>query len=154
MNDASRTSRRRILLGLAAGGLALATKQARAQSHDGAVILISARNPTQSLSYADVQKLFLGQNAFWHGVVPVKVLLRPDTSPAAISFYDPILKMSVQAFRKYWDELQLAGRGVTPRTIGGVEELAKTITQTPGAIGWALSSEAWKIDGVKLLQVK
>lgn len=154
-----KSSRRSFLTAMGATGVSIAAsaalaRPAFAQAHDAAVILVNARNPTQTLSQAEVQKLFLGQNAFWHGVVPVKVLVRPDGSPAAQGFYEPILKMTAQAFRKYWDELQLAGRGVAPRSVGSVEELAKTIAQTPGAIGWGLTSEAWKIDGVKLIQVK
>jgi ABC-type phosphate transport system substrate-binding protein len=146
-------------LGLAAFALALAAGvwpgvgPAQAQSDDAVVILLNARNPTQSLSKGDLNKIFMGQTAFWHGVVPVKVLLRPDGSQAAKVFYDKVLSTTPQAFRKHWDELQLAGRGVAPRVLGSVEELAQAIAQAPGSIGFALASEAWGLNGNKAIKV-
>lgn len=126
------------------------------QADEGVVVLLNARNPTQSLSNTDLSKLFLGQTAFWHGVVPVKVLLRPDGSIAAKTFYDAILGMSPQAFRKHWDEVQLSGRGVAPKVMASPDEVAAAVAQLPGGIGYALASEAWKLSnkGVKVIQVK
>lgn len=142
------------VFGLAlAGGLWPALGPARAQSDDAVVILLNARNPTQDLSKGDLNKIFLGQTAFWHGVVPVKVLIRPDGSQASKVFYEKVLSTTPQAFRKHWDELQLAGRGVAPRVLGSVEELALAITQAPGSIGFALASEAWTLNGNKGIKV-
>lgn len=157
MSDFKRTRALRLgllLLGAAAAsGLWSGGQPALAQSDDAVVILLNARNPTQTLSKGDLTKIFLGQTAFWHGVVPVKVLIRPDGSQAAKVFYEKVLSTTPQAFRKHWDELQLAGRGVAPRVIGGVEELAQAIAQSPGSIGFALASEAWSINGNKSIKV-
>lgn len=127
-----------------------------AQSDEGVVLVLNARNPTQALSSSEVAKIFLGQTVFWHGVVPVKVMLRPDGSLAAKMFYASILKQTPQAFRKHWDELQLSGRGVTPKAYGGAEELAHAIAQAPGAIGFALTSEIWKVQnkGIKVVGLR
>jgi ABC-type phosphate transport system substrate-binding protein len=127
--------------------------EARAQSEETVVILLNARNPTQTLTKAELTKIFLGQTAFWHGVVPVKVLLRPDGSIAAKLFYESVLSMTPQAFRKHWDELQLAGRGVAPRVLGSAEELAGAIAQAPGSIGFGLASEAWTLAANKSIKV-
>jgi hypothetical protein len=35
------------------------------------------------LNKTELAKLFLGQTAFWHGVVPVKLFIRPDSSKSA-----------------------------------------------------------------------
>jgi ABC-type phosphate transport system substrate-binding protein len=128
----------------------------RAQSDEGVVLLLNARNPTQSLSGAETAKIFLGQTAFWHSVVAVKVMIRPDTSAAAKLFYRTVLKQSPQAFRKHWDELQLSGRGVAPKAYAGAEELAQAIAETPGGIGFALSSELWKVQnkGIKIVNIR
>lgn len=128
----------------------------KAQTDEGVVIIVNARNPTQTLSPTEASKIFLGHTAFWHGVVPVKLLLRPDGSVVAKMFYESVLKMTPQAFRKHWDELQLSGRGVAPKAIGGAEELAQNIAQAPGAIGFALSSEVWKLQnkGIKIVTIR
>lgn len=128
---------------------------ARAGDDDRVLIMLNARNPTQTIGAADVKKLFLGQTAFWHGVVPVKVALRPDSGEAARQFYG-LLGMTPQAFRKHWDELQLAGRGVAPKTIGTAQELAQAIGQIPGGIGFVLASETWSLQSrtVKVIEVR
>jgi ABC-type phosphate transport system substrate-binding protein len=123
---------------------------------EGIVVLLNARNPTQAISSADLAKLFLGQTVFWHGVVPVRALLRPDGSLAAKTFCDTALHMSPQAFRKHWDEIQLSGRAVAPKVLATADEVAQAVAQAPGGIGYALSSEAWKLNnkGVKVIQVR
>ena len=152
---------RRTLFGLLAVALCISTSagdhhRARAQSDEGVVLLLNARNPTQFLSSAETAKIFLGQTAFWHGVVAIKVMIRPDTSNASKLFYRTVLKQTPQAFRKHWDELQLSGRGVAPKVYASAEELAQAIAQTPGAIGFALNSELWKVQtkGIKIVNIR
>lgn len=144
------------LLGLLLSLHAPVPRAGAGESEEGVVILLNARNPTQSLGAAEVTKIFLGQTAFWHGVVPVRVVLRPDGNIAAKTFYESVLKMTPQAFRKHWDELQLSGRAVAPKAVAGADEVAAMIAQAPGAIGYALASEAWKLNnkGVKVVQVR
>lgn len=138
---------------LTASGVMLFGLDALAQSNDEVVVLLNARNPTQSLPRAGLVKLFLGQTAFWHGVVPVRLLIRPDASKAAAAFYKPILDRTPQAFRKHWDEIQLAGKGVAPKVCDTLEALAKEVSSAPGAIGFGLASEAWQVTGVKSFPV-
>lgn len=129
--------------------------RARAQSEEGVVVLINARNPTNALAVAEARKLFMGQTAFWHGVVPVKAVVRPDSSPAAKAFFT-LIGVTGQAFQKQWDELQLAGRGVAPKSIASIQDVATAVAQVPGGIGYALASEAWNVQlkGVKIIPLR
>lgn len=142
-----------LFLGAIAAATLLGMPHGRAQSEETVVVLLNARNPTQTLSKAELSKIFLGQTVFWHGVVPVKVVVRPDSSLAAKTFYQSILGLTPQAFRKHWDEVQLAGRGVAPKALGTVDETATAVAASPGSIGFALASEAWKLSvkGVKVV---
>jgi ABC-type phosphate transport system substrate-binding protein len=152
--------RRRILAGLCLLALALLApspaRVAAGEADEGVVVLLNARNPTQSIGSADLNKIFLGQTAFWHGVVPVRVVLRPDGGIVAKTFYESVLKTTPQAFRKHWDEVQLSGRAVAPKVVASVEEVAALVAQAPGAISYALASEAWKLNNkaVKIVQVR
>jgi ABC-type phosphate transport system substrate-binding protein len=128
--------------------------EALAQTGEEVVLIINGRNPTQSLPKAELIKLFLGQTSFWHGVVPVRLFVRPDSSKAAQALYEPILGMTPQSFRKHWDEVQLAGKGVSPKSYDSVESLALEISRSPGAIGFGLTSEAWQMNGVKVIAAK
>lgn len=153
-------TRRRILAGLCLLTLALLvpspSRVGAGEADEGVVVLLNARNPTQSIGTTDLTKIFLGQTAFWHGVVPVRVVLRPDGGIAAKTFYETVLKMTPQAFRKHWDEIQLSGRAVAPKVIASPEEVAALVAQAPGGIGYALASEAWKLNNkaVKIVQVR
>lgn len=145
-----------LFLGAMLGGSFAYRSLVLAQSEEGVVIVLNARNPTQGLSVSEASKIFLGQTVFWHGVVPVKVMIRPDGSVAAKMFYESVLKQTPQAFRKHWDELQLSGRGVAPKAYGGAEEMAAAIAAAPGGIGFALSSEIWKVQnkGIKVVNIR
>jgi ABC-type phosphate transport system substrate-binding protein len=130
-------------------------RPARAQAKDGVVLVVNARNPTQRLSKAEAAKLFLGQTAFWHGVVGVKIIVRPDDSAASKQFYGKVLDMTPQAFRSHWDKLQLSGRAVAPEVIGSIDEVARKVAATPGGLAFALASETWiDLKGIKLIEVR
>jgi ABC-type phosphate transport system substrate-binding protein len=128
----------------------------RAQAADGLVVIVHARNPTQSVSMAELKKVFLGQTSFWHGVVPVRVFVRPDESAPSKAFYPKVLDMTAAAFRKHWDKQQLSGRAVAPATAATAEEIAKKVASVPGGIGFALASETWslQVKDVKFIQVQ
>lgn len=136
-----------------ASGLLITEFEGDAHAQGNVVVLLNARNPTPGLSRDEAHKFFFGQTAFWHGVVPVKVFVPPDASESAKAFYESVLNTTAQAFRKHWNELQLAGRGVAPKELA-IAELAQTIAKTPGGIGFALASEAWQVPGVKGVPVK
>lgn len=127
----------------------------RAQSEEGLVVLLNARNPTNTLPLSEAKKVFLGQTAFWHGVVPVKVFVRSDSSPPAKALY-ALIGVTAQAFHKNWDELQLAGRGVSPKSFATIQEAAQNVAQSPGGITFALASEAWnmQVKGVKVIPIR
>ncbi|MBP8806722.1 MAG: hypothetical protein KBG48_11495 [Kofleriaceae bacterium] len=132
------------------------TRRSQAQVKDGIVVVVNARNPTARLAKGEVAKLFLGRLGFWHGVVPVRLYIRPDTGAAAAAFYPKLLGMSPQGFRSHWDKQQLSGKAVAPEVIGPVDELVKKVAATPGGIGFALASETWDVElkGVKLIEVQ
>jgi hypothetical protein len=129
--------------------------RASAQSEEGLVVIINSRNPTNALALAEAKKLFTGQTSFWHGVVPVKLLIRPDSSPAAKAFFTA-LGLTAQSYHKQWDELQLAGRGVAPKSVASIHDVATAVSQTPGGLSFALASEAWSLQlkGVKIIPVR
>lgn len=123
---------------------------------DTVVVVLNARNPTQRMSRAEVKNLFLGNTAFWNGVVPVKLVIRaPDTSASTV-FYGDILGMSAQRFDGHWSSRQLAGQGVAPQKAASPDELARLIRGLPGGVGFMLASEVWDVqpDGVRVLEIQ
>lgn len=133
----------------------LATLSGRsAEAGDELVILVNARNPTSQMSVAEAQNYFLGRTAFWHGVVPVKLIVRPASIPAGQQFYEKIAQMSAQAFAQHWSKQQLSGKGVAPATVSGASEVAAEVAKTPGSLSFVLASEAWQLSGVKIIPLR
>lgn len=122
---------------------------------DEIVMVINARNPTQRLSKGQIKNIYLGNVAFWHGVVPVALYTRPADSAISQQFYSDMLKMNVQRFDSHWTSRQLAGKGVAPAPVATPDELADKIRSSPGAIGFMYASEVWGTapDGVRIVEL-
>lgn len=125
------------------------------EGQDHVVLVVNARNPTQSLTEAEVKNFFMGNVAFWHGTVPVSLIGRPPTSAAASAFFTDVLDTNAQRYEAAWQARQLAGRGVAPRAAAAPSDVAAAVAATPGAIGYMLASEAWTTPpaGVRIVEM-
>lgn len=132
---------------LAALVLALAPERASSQQADGnqLVVVLHARNPTRRMTTEQLKNLMLGNVAFWHGVVPVKVFVRPPNSPAAQVLFDKVIEMPASRFNEHWTAKQLAGQGIAPTVLATPEHVVGEVAKVPGAVGIILQSEAWNI---------
>ena len=121
---------------------------------DNLVLLVNARNPTTAISPGEAKKIYLGNKAFWHGVVPIKVLQRPPGTAAEQAFMEQIMGMTSQRFAAHWSSRELAGKGVTPEAVADAAEIAKIVAATPGGIAYLLASEAWATNnpGVRIIE--
>jgi len=149
-------TRRNMLAGLlATTALALTPGPSEAQG-DRVMAVLNARNPTQSVSKAEMKSIYLGTTAFWHGVVPMKVYARPVDSPAGNALLSGVLGMNGQRFTAHWQSRELAGQGVAPPMLHSVDDIAAQVKANPGAIGFILASEAWSAPpaGVRLVEVR
>lgn len=135
--------------------LALAPDQASSQQADSnqLVVVLHARNPTRRMTAEQLKNLMLGNVAFWHGVVPVKVFVRPPNSPAAQVLFDKVIEMPASRFNEHWTAKQLAGQGIAPTVLSTPEQVAAEVAKVPGAVGVILQSEAWnaQLTGVNLI---
>jgi ABC-type phosphate transport system substrate-binding protein len=125
---------------------------------DKIVVVLNARNPTQNLSTAEAKAkaIYTGQTAFWHGVVPMKVIARAKGSASANTFIEDVLGLSPQKYEELWAARQLAGQGIAPTAVGDVGEVLKLVAGSPGAIGFVLATEAWSQppEGVKYVELR
>ena len=128
--------------------LAIVPFSARSQSADGnqLVVVIHARNPTRSMSADQLKNIMLGNVSFWHGVVPIKVFVRPPNSPAAQAL-EKVIDMPMTRFNEHWTRRQLAGQGIAPTALDTPAQVAAEVSKVPGAIGVMLQSEAWTVQG-------
>lgn len=144
------------LLACAALALALPINVHADPGADAIVAVVNARNPTPSLTKAEIKNIYLGTTAFWHGVVPMKVYVRQADSPAGKAFIEGVLGMNSQRFAAHWSSRELAGQGVAPERVSSPDLLAEKVKGTPGGIGFMLASEAWTSPpaGVRVIALK
>jgi len=123
---------------------------------DAVVMVLNTRNPTKKITEAQVKRIYMGNLAFWNGVVPIKVYTRSSSEAASEQFYGDILKMKHQSFDSHWSSRELAGQGVAPTVAHSPTEVAEFVRSTPGGIGFLLASEVWDItpDGVQVLEIQ
>ncbi|MBK6684669.1 MAG: hypothetical protein IPG45_09345 [Deltaproteobacteria bacterium] len=142
-----------ILLATICSSLALA-QTARGEEAE-VVVVLNQRNPTKAMTPAQAKAIYLGNTAFWNGTVPIRVISRTASSPAAV-FFDKVVEMSAQRFSSYWTSRQLAGQGVKPAEVESVTTLVEQIKKNPGAVGFALKSELSGLDltGLNIISLK
>jgi len=134
----------------------LALPMALAQAGDDIIVVLNARNPTQTVSSAELKAIYLGQTAFWHGVVPMKVFTRPPESVAAERFLESVLDVTPQKLQRTWNAKELAGQGIAPTELASPDDVVLGVAGSPGAIGFITAEEAWEQapEGVKYVHVE
>ena len=102
------------------------------------VVIVNAKNATQSLSASDVRKLFLGKS---------RVL--PDGSRAVLVSFEPISsEFNKRALRKKdsqvkaaWSRLLFSGRAQPPREFSSASEAVAFVAANTSAVGYVNESE-------------
>lgn len=120
------------------------------------IVVLNQRNPTQNIDKAQLKSIYLGNTAFWHGVVPMKVYTQPADSDATKTFLDDILGITFQRYQQSWASRELSGQGVAPAVVDDAQSVIDSVRGAPGGIGFLTPSSAWTVapEGVKFLEVQ
>jgi ABC-type phosphate transport system substrate-binding protein len=100
------------------------------------VVVVSAENPVESLSRAELADIYLGRmTRFPNGesVVPVD---QRETSPTHHEFYSRYLGRTPAQIKAHWSKLIFSGRGQPPRTVAGDKAVAEFVAGNHHAIGY------------------
>lgn len=104
------------------------------------VLVVNKRNPTKSMSAAQAKSIFMGNTTRWQGVVPITLVARaPDSGGKG--FYKAILGVSASKFFSHWNERQLSGKGVKPKSPKAASEALDLVRKSPGAVSFVAKSE-------------
>lgn len=146
----------RLLVHALALSALLSVSPAGADDGDHVVIILNARNPTTTINRAQVRSIYLGQTAFWHGVVPMRVVMRPTSMSVTQVFFDDVLSVSASRYKQTWSTKQLSGQGVAPPEVGPADAVVSRVRSNPGAIGFLLASEAWelKTEDLRIVEIE
>ncbi len=147
----ARPTRRALLCSLL-GLCALGAQPARAQSTPAFRILVHPDNPATSLSRDFVTDVFLKRTTRWgDGETAHPVDLRADSSVRKM-FSEGVLRRSVSAVKRYWQQRIFSGRELPPPELENDEAVVGYVLKHRGAIGYVSGSA--KIDRTKSVAVQ
>ncbi|MET0793793.1 MAG: substrate-binding domain-containing protein [Polyangiaceae bacterium] len=151
---ALRTRRSTLCMGLAVLiALAWGTrKEAFADSRPDFVIIVHPANPATSLSRSALADLYLKRTTRWDdGESARPVDQRPDAD-ARRAFSESVLKRSVAAVKRYWQQRIFSGRDLPPPELDGDEAVLSYVASHRGALGYVSGSA--KLDRAKPVPVR
>jgi len=115
-------------------------------------ILVHPENPATSVSKDFVTDVFLKRLTRWHdGETAHPVDQRAD-SMVRKSFSDSVLRRSVAAVKRYWQQRIFSGRDLPPPEFDSDEAVVGYVLKHRGAIGYV--SVSAKLDRTKTVTVQ
>lgn len=89
---------------------------------------------------ATVQRLYTGRvvSIAEQAATPVNLQLG---NPLRQQFVEVVLEQKEEQYTGYWLVRRYVGKGTPPREVASVEEMAKWVAATPGAVGYVPSSK-------------
>jgi hypothetical protein len=116
------------------------------------VIVVNTANPAQSVTVAELRRMFMKQSRLWpHGesVVPVDW---DATSPVRQEFSRRVLGRSVREMAEFWVQQSITQGIAPPSTLRSGLAISRFVASVPGAISY-LPPDAMS-DSVKPIKVQ
>lgn len=111
---------------------------ALAEGPDSVQVITSPDISNVNLDRRFIRAVFTMRTRTWPDGKAVKVFVLPDESDAHRRFCKELLAMYPYSLRNGWDRAVFTGTGLSPHTVESLEEMEKTVRQTPGAIGYVI----------------
>ena len=100
------------------------------------VVVVSAQNPTESLSRSQLSDIFLGRlNRLPNGGAVTPLDQREGTAGHR-AFYRDYLGQTPAQIKAHWSRLIFTGRGQPPRSVADDSAMADTVAASPDALGY------------------
>lgn len=116
------------------------------------VFIVGNKNiPEDALSRTEVKNIFLGKKAAWDNNLTIRFILFKNTE-VHDAFVRSFLHRSPNQFRNYWRQMLFSGKGELPQEVSEEDALFSFLSNTPGAIGYARTSQV--PDNVKVFSIK
>ena len=133
---------RRVAFALALGGVPSLGAQRQAAAGNEVVVIVNAGNHVESLTAADVSKVFLRKKTKWPDGRAIQPVDQIETSPVRRRFSDDLLRMDVPSVKGFWQEIVFSGRGEPPPERVSDADVIAYVKANPNAVGYVLRSAA------------
>jgi ABC-type phosphate transport system substrate-binding protein len=153
---------RLVIFGLAIGWLVgVCNHTARAggpmpeeQLQGDLAIIVNTTNPVESLSLAELRKVFLGERSHWPSGRRITLVMMEPGQPERRALLRDVCQMNESDFSRHFLHGVFTGEVfVSPKTLASPVGVRKFIFNVPGAIGYVRASEvdssvkAIRVDG-------
>lgn len=140
----------------ACAGLALLlVAPARPAGAADMAVIVYKDTPVQSLSFAEMRRVFLGERQYWNAEMPVVLIVRAPVAPERTVVLDRIYRMTESQFKQYWiARIFRAEATSTPKVVYSNQTINELVAAIPGAISLVRADEVQpgvrtiKIDGL------
>jgi ABC-type phosphate transport system substrate-binding protein len=109
---------------------------ASAQAQSSLVVIAHRAVPIEKIDPGQATQIFLRQISAWPDGARIQPIDLSEGNPLRAEFYSRITGRSPGQLRAYWARQAFTGMGLPPREVASVEEVAKLVQNTPGAIGY------------------
>lgn len=103
------------------------------------LIIVNAKNPTVTLSSAEVRKYFLKEQPTWPGGEKVRSVDRTGNAPEKRVFLDRIVKLSDDELEQFWVSKRYEKGTPVPPKLHSDNEVIEYVLSFDGAIGYVNS---------------
>lgn len=145
-----RAGRRSFARALLFGGISLFVASVRTRAHAEGVdfqVIVNRKNPLAKVSREFVADAFLGKASHWpNGKALRPADLRADSATRA-AFSRDVIRRTVAAVRRHWQQRIFSGQGVPPPEFESDERVIAYVEKHEGAIGYV--SPAAALGGTK-----
>ncbi|MEO6777878.1 MAG: hypothetical protein ABI194_00350 [Gemmatimonadaceae bacterium] len=144
-----------IILGMCcAAALATPARELHAQSNarQPLAIVVNSKSPINNLSFAELRRIFLGQQQFWPDGSKVTLLVRAPVAHERAEVLDEIYRMDEDQFRQYWiGKMFRAEVAGGPKIAYSTDMAVSLVEAIPGSITFVLASAV--AGNVKVLRI-
>lgn len=104
------------------------------------IVIANVSVTTTELNSNQLRKIFSMRQTTWPDGQQITVFVLPAKSKAHTKLCKDILKMFPYQIERLWNKLAYSGLGEAPIEVDSPEDMKSKIENTPGAVGYILSS--------------
>jgi ABC-type phosphate transport system substrate-binding protein len=114
---------------------------AQAGARQAVAIVVNPKSSVTELSFAELRRIFLGQQQFWPDRSKVTLLVRAPVAHERAVVLDQIYRMDEDQFRQYWiGKMFRAEVAGGPKIVYSSDMAMNLVSVIPGSITFVLAS--------------
>ena len=117
------------------------------------VLIVNKKIIIESITKTELRKIYLGKTALWNGKIKTQPCLINAKTSLGRNFFEEVLDMPVEKFKRYWLRKVFSGYGAPPTSFNSVEEVIEFVSKKEGGIGFIPESKFKSLPNCKILKV-